>query len=306
MIRLGPPQAWAHLKPVTRTLDWEISVSENLKERLVAIEALASPGMLEALLREAIAQTFLVDIRARWLKGLPGAVNMQRGDETTRHNPRATPKIPKSLRDEFGTVNQELGATALAEHRARNELHGRALELRLDAINRARYQHTARLKALRTQIKRAALPKNRKPEERRLPKRGNFRTLALEILQKIADTNAVTITSEGGTIRAGIGSRAALDEILTPSSTPLLADHPTGSDRQIMWRQLEFGTGIYADPKEGGVWWYGKERGKGLMLRGTRGIHALFDPSRRLPYTANALRFQSIFFGMLAEALNGR
>lgn len=113
----------------------------------------------------------------------------------------------------------------------------------------------------------------------------------------------------------GIGKIADLDAIMTPSH----ANAATGgkSRHKIMWRQLEFGTGIYAkpQPRRGptkfkttrGTWWYGPSdvrigRFAGLHLRGSHPANVLRQASG-LPYESDAMMFRQAFYEALGKRL---
>ena len=116
----------------------------------------------------------------------------------------------------------------------------------------------------------------------------------------------------------GIGKLEDLNAILTPS----FGNPDTGGTTpyKILWRQLEFGTGIYAKPSprlgptrfktRRGTWWFGpsdvrKRRFVGLHLRGSRPGNVL-TTAAGLPYDSDALLFRQAFFETMQRQLFGR
>ena len=54
-----------------------------------------------------------------------------------------------------------------------------------------------------------------------------------------------------------------------------------------------------------GGWWYGPRKGFGVQLKGSKGVHAVFDPANGVPYMADALRFEQVLEGLFLAALHG-
>jgi hypothetical protein len=129
-----------------------------------------------------------------------------------------------------------------------------------------------------------------------------MRDRALQVLDFL--TNAQYVKSpvmENGNMSISAGRVDQLDQIKTPSATDALLQRPTDSEYDIMWRQLEFGTGVRASNAKvmgqnivkgsgtyknaDGSWWYGPPRnatGKpqaGLLVQGNSPMHALWGPS---------------------------
>jgi hypothetical protein len=140
---------------------------------------------------------------------------------------------------------------------------------------------------------------------------GKFRSLSLRVMRLAADAGAVrTIQADRGNIRLGIGSRRALDALKTPSATPLLTGAPTTSPHNILWRHLEFGTGIYRSRRRGrtrfqlpgGGWFFGESANTGLRLRGSKGVHALWDAEGRA-YVGDQQALSGRFRQLFVQAL---
>lgn len=142
------------------------------------------------------------------------------------------------------------------------------------------------------------------------------------LMNKVRDmlTLGTNIESDitDGRITLKIGKVEDLEKIKTPSAT----EGGTSSPYNVMWRQLEFGTGIYAkkgpdfrssgtykDSSGAGGWFYGgfsagKSRRR-LHLKGTRGGHFLFREGTSLPYVGDGAKFETYFFLLLSRELYG-
>ena len=146
---------------------------------------------------------------------------------------------------------------------------------------------------------------------------GLFTPRMNQVLEELEKVTVLERTMHQMTL--GIGDLAVLESknMETPSFTEHGLNgpgHETDSSFRILWRQLEFGTGIYAKPsprpgpttwKEStGSWWYGQLRGNGLHLRGSRPGNILWD-AQSVPYSEDASGFESRFAGMLQRAILG-
>jgi hypothetical protein len=142
-------------------------------------------------------------------------------------------------------------------------------------------------------------------------------------LQQVAQAlfeNPVKSTGTGKGVLLGFGHTPTLQRIKTPTH----AGYPTTSPYNIMWRQLEYGTGYYAVQAGGpyartsgewkigspsGSWWYGRRglRGgmTGVHLLGTRPGSFLRDASG-IPYGPDGFKFSTDVYFRLAEFLHGR
>lgn len=245
---------------------------------------LSDPLALELLLRRAVAETLLKAYRERFLKRLPDMVNMRR-----EHFRRASAKLSMNARERFFKASHAFNAARLSGDE--------------DEVADA---HEALRKATSAVIRAVKPPR---PSKRPLPNSGTgaFRRLAMKVLGLIAYDVGTTMTAGGG-ITMGIGPLAALENIRTPSAKP------TRSTRNVLWRHLEFGTGVFATDKAaqspkyripGGGWWYGRSRAESLELRGSKAGNFMFDPSRKLPYDRDFVRFRSVLFSMIQKVLSG-
>lgn len=122
-----------------------------------------------------------------------------------------------------------------------------------------------------------------------------------EVLGLITGSRSMRTHRTGDKVVIGIGNLAALERIRTPSYTEYERGKHTHSLYTVLWRQLEFGTGYYARPdRVKNYWKFGK-----LPIRGSRGGHFLRDVTG-LPYEADAVRFQGVFYDKLVRALAGQ
>lgn len=76
---------------------------------------------------------------------------------------------------------------------------------------------------------------------------GSFRALAMQILHKVADPARLSIAEKGNSMLVGAGALKDVESIATPSATPKVWGRESGSPYQVLWRQLEYGTGNFAD-----------------------------------------------------------
>jgi hypothetical protein len=276
-------------KPVT--LEGRISFipPPSLERLRTGALALSNPETVAQILRAAMAETLLQAYRKAFLQGLPGAVNMKR--EKVGKNV-ANAQIAQVLRRNLTRAYDQLQAA-----RESGEIRRVAkAQNRLDAAKRA--------------IRKALRRKRAVGLERRLST-GTFRTLALKILDLMTDTGEIQIVPADGSVLAGIGDLTYLEGIKTPSATDKLTGHPTASPRNVMWRQLEFGSGAWSAAPEAqdptfrlpsGGWWYGRHPEEALRLRGTRPIGAL----AKLRRDQSARRFPKVLAELLSAELFGR
>lgn len=132
---------------------------------------------------------------------------------------------------------------------------------------------------------------------------GKYRPRMKKILQLLVDEPKV-LNAAAGLATVGIAPLAQLDAIRTPSYTTEELQKPTNSVYTVMWRQLEFGSGIFATQGTRGPWWFGPYPGSGLHLRGNRPGSFLRSASG-VPYDEDAIRFQKEFSQALERALGG-
>jgi hypothetical protein len=262
--------------------------SKELEDEFRRLSALVeNPALVHKLVKAAAAETLLAAYRKRFLANFSDTLNMQRSGK-----PRGTPSDTKGLRrtkEAVETLAQDITAAELAGHATGGlEKQLRKAEERL-------------VEAYDKQFGNSDLST------------GMFRPLALQVLGLLTTMAKAGEQATDSSFSLGIGHIPTLEAIKTPSATPFLTGNATRSPMNMLWRHLEFGTGMYAarvsnegskHKTQGGGWWFGPRPGKGLHLKGSKGVHALFD-ARGVPYEADALRFETVFANMLNRALHG-
>lgn len=277
---------------VTRPFQVRTAIKMTLPDSMVALKLgalrLSQPGEMEGILRAAVVETLLAAYRRRFLAALPAMIN-------TRPDTR---RAQSDVRVSF--------ATRVALLKAYRQLD----DAQVSGTPQALASAEAKVLGARRSMHEALKQKDRS-RQGKLPT-GRFRSLALKVLELSTDESAVQSLQVAGGAGIGIGNIAALDQILTPSATPELTGHPTSSTRNILWRQLEFGTGAFSTDKSSqgsrfrlasGGWWYGKSPPESLHLRGNRPGAMLNDPATQLPYQAESLRFNATFARFMEAAL---
>lgn len=128
-----------------------------------------------------------------------------------------------------------------------------------------------------------------------------MRDRSLQIIDALTNPQYVTgAMMSGQDMQISAGRLSTLEDIKTPSATDRLLQRPTETQYDILWRHLEFGTGLYAsnakvmgqDTSVGGgsyknsdgTWWYGPpnrggDRKTGLLVKGSSPMHVLWGPS---------------------------
>lgn len=135
-----------------------------------------------------------------------------------------------------------------------------------------------------------------------------------KVMAILKNPQLMKVNFDGGVISIGIGDIAELSKVRTPSATTE-AKKKVNSPFVHMWRQLEFGTGIFAKQQDvpgnvagriRGVWWYGpKTEGgneSGIEFIGSKPANIIFQ-TRSVPYSQDAQEFFKRFNKLLAKAL---
>ena len=139
---------------------------------------------------------------------------------------------------------------------------------------------------------------------RKFPKQ---RKLVMDILRS---EKGIKIDNAKGKIHLGIGDITKLDRINMPS-----ASHELGQFSETpfvhMWRQMEFGSGVFADQQLvpgnlagtiRGAWWYGPGAKAGVEFAGSKAGHIIFQAAS-VPYNEDAQAFFQKFSDLLVEAI---
>lgn len=263
---------------LTVTLTADVTALERTIARLD--EHLANPELFVQLMRQAVGETLLTAYRQRFLDHWEALLS-----------PHLSVKGKSSL------------APTVAGQQAK-EAVVRAYQALAHATTDGQ-RAAARKRLQKAEAKLVSV--SEKPQGPSELSTGHYRERALEVLRMLTDESLVGSGTGDDQVHVGIGRLSDLESIETPSATPLVAQHETMSSFTTLWKQLEFGTGVYSSMpgarKQG--WWYGPRPGYGIHLLGAQGAHAVFDAATGLPYTADALRFEEVFAGLLGKALSG-
>lgn len=145
---------------------------------------------------------------------------------------------------------------------------------------------------------------------------GQFKVRMLQLYTMLANPARIAFQPTSDGVVVGIGNTSMMNTVRTPSHGELEGKkRPTTSDFTVMWRQLEFGSGIYAKGGKrvkgptkskggGGRWWYGPAIDSGVQLRGARPGN-FFTMTDGSPYNSDMLRFQNRFALQMQQLLTG-
>lgn len=255
------------------------------------------PETIEERIKQAIAQSFLAGMRSRY-NSHEAEMNLQRrvsskdlkGKLSNRDRERLA-KLDQRTRQTLRQVAQEHGPGDIREVRDALTTRNTILAAYQTAKYRASRQKSDRGKMVHKALRAAAL-------ERLSRMRKVIATLTDRSLMKVEYSwrNGVV---NGITVR--VGNIAALDKIKTPSATEELSGHRSKSAYNILWRQMEFGTGVFAFPNvrsggryrtSAGTWWYGPKKGFGIHFAGNRPGQILRQRTGEL-YTADMMKFET-------------
>lgn len=304
-----------------------------------------NPLILGEAVRRAFAETLLPAIREAWVARLPKAVDMHvvqaSGLDLARHRARDDAiddvagrhgLVDSAMRDISGEdftfsgdahtpdpfwsslrVHHTERASGTAEGHTLNQIYNRmrAAQMRNDparfaAMQRRLEEHRDRFIAS-LQRRKDGSQKSSHPLSS-----GLFRARAMEVMDLFVNPTYLQPRRVGNTVVVGVGPLDQLERIQTPSATEFSLGHgSTPSKYNVLWRQLEFGTGTFALPysrngwaekgitryNEGlpeGLWYWGKTlEDAGLVLQGSEGIHSLFD--QRGVLAQNAAFVEAVF-----------
>lgn len=220
---------------------------KELIKRLDRIAALSQdPTPLGHAVRRAAAVSLLREYRKRFTAAVPQLVQPEK--QTKR---RPVRELSKALRERIDGAQEAVAQAMLDGSRA--------------DVRKAQDRLAKAVEATNTRLQ--------NPPENPLST-GEFRPRMWEVIRLLTSVNEMGLSVSKHGVAVGIGPLRALNAIQTPSATELLTGSPTQSQRTSLWRQLEFGTGVYAQPVSKG-WRYGR---KGLLIRGARGANALRLP----------------------------
>lgn len=242
---------------------------------------LNKPNLEAKILRRAMAEVILPVIREAYVAGLPKAVNMRKVEDNGEGKwiVKSTPRQHPSEEGQTLSSLYERMRTAVAR--------GDAEELR--KAQEALVSHQDGFASALQRTTRGVVKKSHALSS------GLFRKRALQVMDLLANPTHLGTVESGGTVTVGIGSLDKLNQIETPSATQYkLGLGHTRSKDNILWRHLEFGTGIHANndagypnrkqssgkfgiSMSGGLWYYGRSLSKArLILEGSDGVHAIY------------------------------
>lgn len=229
------------------------------------------------LIRNAVIRSLVANIRSRFLVSMERAVEMH----VLEQDGKAVTNSPKTrMRDLKLKASIQGNLERLAEAQLKSD-YATADRIR-DRVNKQFEQLWARLQQGPNGVA--------YPSHKLSTLAGNrFRRQMFTVLALFTDAMNVYAEKTASGIAIGVGPRAALESVTTPSATKALTGRESSSRYKVMWRQLEFGTGAlrnaqkdrlnkWAVPKD--EWWYGPKNTKaGLLLKGTAPMNFLTDGS---------------------------
>lgn len=255
---------------------------ERFFERV--LDNIRTPGIEAKILRSAMLETVLPAIRDAFLKGMPKAVDM-RVIKRIPENPHEGLRAKGNPRD--GAAG-EMTLRGIYERMRQAQIRGDSTAMDSAREEYRKYQEPYR-ESLQT------LPGGKKKNSHYLSS-GLFRKRAMQVMDMFVNPSLLHTAQGAGAVTVGLGHLQELERIETPSATEyVLGLNKTRSRNNILWRQLEFGTGVHANkadtgfPNEklgpgtfnrglpGGAWYYGRSLRKArLLLEGSDGIHAIY------------------------------
>lgn len=282
-------------------------------------------AVFRAVLRRSMASTFLSAIRQRFLGNLRKALEM---DVLFENGKRASDGPRQRMNDMKSRERLSKLYASLTEAEMQGDKE-KAQQLRSKSIPKAKRQ-------LIQSLGKSASGQDIKPH-RLSAIRGTtvMRRMALKILEEMQFVESFGLVGDGLTL--GIGNLNQLEQYETPSATSALTGQPTKSRYKVLWRHLEFGTGLYRkdawniagnrtgnpgpygpgrwgtpDGQRQGLnirsgaprraWFYGKDLRNGLLLGGTEPMNFLLNRDGK-PYD-DWEKFQEQFAKELERVLS--
>lgn len=254
---------------------------------------LNNPHLLGEAIVRALTDVLLPVIREAYIAGLPKAVNMEwvKSDynklQTSAESDQATTGLathstPRQFPSMEGEALRDISRRLrVAQMRGNPEAYRKAVA----AFEAHRDNYLASLQR----------KSNGEVKKSHFLSSGQFRKRALQVMEIFTDPSLIQTSVGPNSVSAGIGSLPMLNAIETPSATEyVLHKGHTTSPYNVLWRHLEFGTGVYShnafaggdkpasrfnEHLHGGLWYYGKTlKTAPLILHGSEGIQSLFGP----------------------------
>jgi hypothetical protein len=263
------------------------TADKALAETYAKLLALTDDEVFGRLLRRAAVEVLLDAYRRRFLEALPDVVTTERAGDRL-HASAAKPHVK---------------AATVERMRAAAEKLSNARE-RGDAVA-AQHATTELRKARRAMT--AALERPKPLGGQKLGPGNVYRPAVYKLMHLLSDAGGVVVRAGG----VGIGPRSKVMGLKTPSATKHLDGVDTASDLTSLFRQVEFGTGIYGTDPEGnlgspyamgGGWFYGKSPNKGLGIHGAKPAHVLWEEAK-YPYRDDTTRLEQFLARAIATHL---
>lgn len=270
--------------------------TEQVNLALTDLSRRLDPAALTAAIKTAVSQSFLANIGKRYAAA-ENDMNMQRRISNRRLTGQLTQKdrerlanINAKVRGRLLKVAQVAGPSDITKVRDILKVRDRILSSYQRSKYTAKKQKDSRGKRVHQALREAA--KQRLVAMRRVRDLITAKDqMEVEYGRRNGVINSITVKA---------GRLDQLDRIRTPSATPLITGHQSSSRFNILWRQMEFGTGVFAFPSgrfsgryktSAGTWWFGPRVGQGVHFAGNRPGQFLRQKTGQL-YTADAMLFE--------------
>lgn len=240
--------------------------SEGFKAAQEKLLHVLDPDVMGDAIRQAVVRSLVANMRLRFIRHMTNALEM----ESLEVNGRA-PNSTAQKRMQDKNLQDAL-------NRLMHRLNEAQIDGDLSAADGIRERMLKVYEKLHASLELS--PKGQPLGSHALSKLvGNeFRRRMFMVLQLLTDRHFVGVVTRDGKITVNVGNIPLLDRIQTPSATERLTGRPTSSRFKILWRHLEFGTGLLRSTQKDrrnsvtkglGSWWYGRILENSLQLRGT-------------------------------------
>lgn len=224
--------------------------------------------VLRRLMEQVVVRSIIMNIRRRFLANIENAVEMQvltQNGEATFASPRVRMRANRLKGQLRGVLERLTEAQMAGDGEEIMRLQGRAAKLS---------------ESLREKLAVSPSGKRIRPHYLSAMAGHMFRVQMMQLLGLLTDPAFVRGEWKGNAVVVGVAPIQVMESLRTPSATPALTGHMTGSRKTSFWRQLEFGTGmlrtkggkerlnIAAGPVK--TWRYGYLKNASLWLYGTK------------------------------------
>ncbi len=291
--------------PWRATLRLSFVPTEAYEEWSAKMIALVEGDAFDQLLRRAAAEVLLDAYRRRFAEKIPQIINTQRFEKAGGRRTRV------ELTDDVqpGAYADEGAPARTAGARITNNL--RAASAKLSKAQMAgNYEMAIRARReLRAAQKAMSKALDRPKEAGRLGPGNVFRPAVYKLMALFTQAGYMGIRKGEG---VGIGPRRKVMALETPSATKHLTGMDTASDMTSLFRQVEFGTGVYGTDPEGNStalyeydrgWIYGKDPHQGLRIKGVQPAHVLWQEAKA-PWGPDRVRLHDELVRIIQDYLN--